>query len=495
MNDFDEKRLGMEEENEMPDETQTQDTLPEQTEDELFDEKENESTLPEDALEQELEQIRDMFQRSLDGEEIDSSDGEDGADGEPEREYTEEDFCECCGENIRDYSKGDDYPYCEDCTRLMKKTPIGFKGILVILIALVIAGLSTYITITKYSSEADLYALEAQSLADSGKLNSALNSYISYFSSYQGKMDYVGKKAAIRAAKLYAACGYFSDAHDLISNVFTEEELSKKMYAGVKGIEDEYALLNATYDAVYSVISESLNVADPTKVDPAPVLKQLDALKTADPREKDESINAEKYSEFFIEYYKYMVLASTGASLEKQYEQVKKVADMDGAELWAYGGTLCSLAAKLGKEEEAKQIFDKIIAFNSEDPSAYANYANVYRFCEKPDPDKMIEIINKGLNDSNAAESYRLLAVAYLMKGDYEKAFECSTSSYNSSYTLQGIYTHAVCAVMNKDEETYESIEQMLAYYGYSMSDSVKKLKDGKIKLDKLIYDAEGELA
>lgn len=485
MNDFEEKR---------PD-TGEEYGLPEEPEIIAEDEEETVSELPEDALEEELEQIRDMFQKSLNGEEIDTPVEPEEQPEEEERVYTEDELCECCGEKPKGFSKGESYPYCEDCTQLMKKTPVGFKGVLVILLALVIAGLSAYITMTKYNPEGDLYAIEAQTLADSGKLNSALNSYISYFSAYQGKSDYTGKKAAMRAAKLYAACGYFSDAHELITSVFTEKELSSKMYAGVKAIEDEYALLNATYDAVYAVISQSLNVADPTKVDAAPILEQLDALKTADPREKDESINADKYSEFFIEYYKYMVLATTGASLEEQYEQVKKVADMEGSELWAYGSTLCSLAAKLGKTDEAKEIFDTIISFNAEDPSAYANYANAYRFCENPDPDKMIEIINEGLNDSNAAESYRLMAVAYLMKGDYKKAYECSTSSYNSSYTLPGIYTHAVCAVLNDDEETYESLEQMLAYYGYRMSDSVKQLKDGKIQLDRLIYDAEGELA
>ena len=95
-------------------------------------------------LEAELEEIRDMFQKELDA----ASDGTDEVliqelEDEAEESEEEEEFvpCDCCGENPRSVSYGEDYPYCDSCREAMKRYPLRFSGFLTLIISLaLIAG-------------------------------------------------------------------------------------------------------------------------------------------------------------------------------------------------------------------------------------------------------------------------------------------------------------------------------------------------------------------
>ena len=130
--------------------------------------------------------------------------------------------------------------------------------------------------------------------------------------------------------------------------------------------------------------------------------------------------------------------------------------------------------------------------------SLYVSYADVYRFCEKPDPDKMIEIAQKAASvyPQNASPVfYRTYALAYLLKGDAEKAMTNMSNYMQSCQTsVADMNLYALCALCTDDEDTYNKVVSSLEYYGYSIGKTVQQYKKGKLTLQQVLTDNGGDI-
>lgn len=459
------------------------------------------------SLEEELENLKDMFQAELDnamnGEDTDGesdmaeyyndSDEADGeADDDGEDTVPEEDLCECCGERARDTSYGDDYPYCEECRELMKKYPFGFKGI-----ATLIAVLALIVVSVLYVFPQNMALLSTSMTADEymaqGKLYSAL--YTNYDALSSIDKENPPKKFIARCAKSFASLNDYIDAAYLVETYMTEADLKLPAYKELKS----YAFKGESLQAVENAIYEPLSKADRSEDDIDDIIAILDAM-----AEKEGA----EYDPFYLDYYKYVVMHTLGADLTEQFDKLAEIDEKYGDTEWIHYYDICNAAALLGNAETAEEYFNKIVEKNAEDGTAYAYYANAFRYSETPDADKMLEIVKNGLEaqgNYNYATSdlYRTQALAYLLKGDSDKAIESaktmyaavSASNYSVTNLFESLYTYALCALVADDTEAYKTVKELLKYNKYEVPEEITKAAKSEKGIVNLITDPEGVLS
>lgn len=500
-----------------------------------MDENENKKSQPSDApdevdsLDKELEDLRDLFQKQLDEEtakmlseenageetgekeEAEASGDSDAADNE---EYTDENglliqpldeieasseeesepdgkqaevrICECCGENPCDTSFGEDYPYCSECRALMKANPINPCGILAFVIMVAVCVASMFVAAPLVDDYDTL--LSAQTAYSEKKLTDAVTYYQTYLTS-KTEDDIVSMTAVRNTIDAMTVLGYYGDADSLIETYISESKMKLPKYKKYADIREEYTLLSGTSDVINKTIPEVLEGGE---FDYDIAVKKVDKL-------IKENKTSQKYSEAFLEYAKFIVMLAHKDDNAAQIAQLKKIEEVDGGKHpWIYITYIISAAAKEGDIETATEYFNKALEFNTQEIALYVSYADAYRFCEKPDADKMLEIAQQAASvyPQNAYPTfYRTYALAYLLKGDTEKAMtNMENYMQNCQTSLADMNLYALCALCTKDEETYSNVESMLKAQGYSIGKTVQQYKKGKLTLKQVLTDNGGDI-
>ena len=459
----------------------------------------NETNDEEKNVQEELEELRDLFQKELDlqtetylaGGDIQEYDDEEESDEDEAESLSEEDLCECCGEKRRDTSVSEDYPYCSECRDLMQHYPIGFKGILTLVIVLVFSCLSIFMIFSK-NSETIAATLDADSLAAEGKLYSALYTYYDAVSA--SNSDFVPKKTVAKCAKAFALMNDYSDGYTVARRYLDERDLKLPTYKFIA----EYGKVNDTLTAIQNIIYEPLSKEDRSADDAEKICEDIEKL-----RENDEN----EYDDFYIDYYKYVVMHTLEVPLEKQLEELKKIDEKHSKEQWVYSYDFCAVAARLGDIETAKKYFDVIMKHNTEDSTAHAYLADAYRFTQAPDPDIMLELVKQGFEAQGTysyanCDLYRVQALAYMLKGDYDKAFESAEQAYQFAYEnsfsvnnlFPCLYTYMICGSLTENKTAVSTVENLLKQNGYEVADEIQSFLAGETELKVLIVNPEGEL-
>lgn len=466
--------------------------LPEEVTDEnIASAEETAEAQTQQELYEELEELKDMFQKELDEATVKAEQGELIQELSDIEEYSDEEekpeMCECCGENPKATEYGEDYAYCESCRSFMKRYPIRKSGIFMLIIMIAVFIATAFASIT--AVDGNMYLLEGYASHSEGKRMSAIQNYYYYLSSIEG--DNVSMKAVRNLIDDYTATGYMSDAVKLIEQYYSETDLKMPWNNKYKKIVEETALNTATYYAVSEIVSPAFSGED---FDSVEVIAQLDALR----EETDEEGNR-KYSDLFIDFFSYEIMRLKGNSLE---ERLDTLLEMDkkhsGGGEWVYLPTLCSVAAQSGDIALAEKCFNRLMKINKQDSNAYIAYASCFRYLETPEPEKMLEIAKMAAANAYQNDvSYRqIYAVAYLLQGegalalDEMKAF-MSAGSYNVAqcnlYALIGLY--------NGNKDIYKEMKTILQNNGYEISDLVEQYKAKKITIEEVLSDKGGDIA
>lgn len=482
-----------------------------------MDENENKKSQPPeetdglDSLERELEELRDTFQKQLDEEtaralsedaddeetdgeaieggmliqpldeiEVSSEENEQADEAEPVR------LCECCGEKPCDTSFGEDYPYCSDCRALMKANPLNPSGILAIIFMIVVCVASLFVA-APLAEDYDTL-LNAETAYSSKRLTDAVSYYQSYLSS-KSDDDVISMKAVRNTIDAMTVLGYYADADTLIDEHISKTQMKLPKYKKYAAIKEEYQILTETSTVINNNFSDILSGGD---FDYESALKKADKL-------IEENKTTQKYSEAFLEYAKYLVMLAHKDDNKTQIAQLKKIEQVDGEKHpWIYITYIISAAAKEGDIETATEYFNKSLEFNKQEMSLYVSYADVYRFCDKPDADKMIEIARQAAAvypQYAYPVFYRTYALAYLLKGDAEKAMtNMDNYMQNCQYSIADLNLYALCALCTDHEDIYNNVVDSLKAQNLSIGKTVEQYKKGKLTLQQVLTDNGGDI-
>lgn len=472
------------------------------------EEEEKSPTQVEDDLVKELEGIRDLLQNELDSandeaeitvrhEEVLDENGEliqelDEIDEESDDEETDEPkerrICACCGENECDDSFGEDYPYCTECRKLMTASPVHVGGILMAIVMIVVAGASLFFCAKNSSGYMTL--IDAETAYSEKKLIDAATSYNSYLQSVSSSDD-VSLKAVKSLIEIFSSMGYYNDASTLVTT-YGESNPSIGKNEKYSKIPETYASFLATSSAINSAIGDVINSNE--KFDYDEKAAELDKLLKEG---KDKEGTA--YSEVFIEYYKYVLMSLAKVDSSKQIEQLLKVMELDkGENPWIYMPNLVNVYANEGDSENAGRYFEECMKINIQESDLYMVYANAFRFGEKVDADKILEIADRAKASwpSNAAPGYQqIYAVAYLLKGDGESAMKAIEEYVGQgNYTVSACNLYALCSLYVKDNDGYQKMVDLFKNSGSSIGKTIVKYKNGKMTLKEVLTDNGGDI-
>lgn len=472
------------------------------------------------ALNKELEDLRDMFQKELDSEteaaesgaqpdevqETDESDessegqliqelDEEPSENEEEQDkIAQEDLCECCGENRRDTSLGDDYPYCPRCRELMKANPFNLLGVVAVVVVMVLTGFVTgLLAKTDVSSLNTL--LDANMSYDEGKVYSAADLYNTYFSSSDGKN--VSFRAVKNAADLYARFGNFSYAAQIVNSYASKFQLSMPWNRHL----NDYGEMQSDYEKAFSLLNNNFyNLLNGLDFDKKEAEEKVEELIK---EEKEKGENG-RYALTYLEFVKYAILSRSEAdNYEAQIKQLQVVEETDtNNHQVLYIQQLLSLFSRIGDVENTQLYFDKFMKISKQESSVYGYLADAYVKSGSTNASKLYEIAKQ--SEENTPYNYfpyyyRIYALAALVDAKYDDALKNAKEFYDNyvdyAQTADSAASnlYALCAVAADDESTYKKIKKDCKSTGITLSKSIEKYKNGKMTITEVLEDKGGE--
>lgn len=433
--------------------------------------------------------------------------------------------------------------YCEECRTKMMKTKIKGGAIFAAVLCVIISLCSIILLGANATQMVDL--LEADTLAQQGYINAALNkvseatdanSAINDSDTVQSISDIFGGQTiftlgygeSVTVARIYATGYTEMDAGGyLISNLTEETVKSEPRLLGVKKYVDEYNSLVTVQEKAYALLQD-YSTAAPEDVPFDELVEKLDALKGED-GVKDQ----------YIDYYKCYVamIADKGEQVQLDYLLSMEEKYPEGTLI--YGPTIADCYYRLGdygktveyankmiaknrnyseayeqklmalladnKLDDASEVCDELTAVenvagvSSGDYTSYSLRAMLYWYTGKYD--EAIKVCDEGIEVSDGdVDIYRNQAIAYLLKGDYEKANNSAQASFQfamnyGSLTLDIINTAALTAGLAKDTESYEALEEYLETYNMEVSSVVKDCLAGKKTVEEIFITDGGVIS
>lgn len=474
-------------------------------------EKDLEGIFPEqddEALNKELEELKETFQQELDKAtaEAEASEKENENESEPdeEEELTEDMLCECCGENKRGTAKDPESRFCAECEKALRHYPFDFLNIIIMLIVIGFSFYACYV----FAGNANVYvdALNAQKDAKENMLFTAHSDYSKLFDtmedeSIRGEMVY--KRAILNLSKI----GGYQDMEQYTSS-FKSWELKLPHLKSVAKTFEEKNAFERTRDACYEIIYSNIpqEAVDPSEVPYETIIEQLKALEnkplepvTYSAEDVQDglvtttaaySIEANAYSQAMISYFKFYTAAISSQPAETQIGFLEEIKNGYPEMTWLYGPMLGDLYVKAQKDVTDYCTFLKEV--NAEDAYADVAMATSLRIQGKYE-DSIAICKNKVLEkDDYSFEYYRQTALSCLALGEYDNACTAAKSAYEQyNYSIQVLDTLALCYVATGNDEGYAEVEKIFAQNSMAVSDEVKDYKDGKITLDSILKEGD----
>ncbi len=460
-------------------------------------------------VKKEMEELAATFQRELDKTKAEAEEkGEliQELEDIPETpvqndddELSEDELCECCGEKRRGTKADPDSPYCEECDLGLRHYPFSFLNIFFVVVVIALVFYSGYVFAGRMGVLSDVY--KADKYVSQKKMDSAVTAYEDAVKTME-KADINGELVYKRQIAANYNIGYLQDIASMGANI-NSWELSLPHFRSAKKAMAESADFIATVQKAYTILTK-YDVNDPADFPYDDAMAALVSLES-EPYTEDttadsssttaSSVKATQYNKAMIYYYEYYITVICNKDYDEQLKYLEKIKDEYPQYVWLYGSALGDLYAKTGRD--VTEICDKIRNNNSEDQSPYMIEVESLRI--KGDYDAAIAKCEEYvlLDDCTVKyEIYRQEALCYILKGDYDKAFETAQKAYSDNgYALEVIDTLALCSVLKNDDATYSSLESLLSGSGYSISDKVTGFKAGTVTLDDILlkgaYDVE----
>lgn len=473
----------------------------------------------EEKLASELEDLRLLVEKTL------KEETEKAEDGKKEITLSEEFFiqeledvevpaekkkdtpvCPFCGKKLS-VQEDSDREYCDECYGKMKRRPVKMKGILTVLIMIAVffgtayTAMDSVIDYESTDSAEYEYFFEGYLAYGENRLISSEDNYARYLAGRQFNEN-VSETAVRQLIDVYCTLGEYPYAVQVIEKYYSDFELSMPW-------NHKYRDIIEKNDAYYNVYTELQAILEAnysqSGLDYEKIVSDLYALKDKTGSEAG----------YIIDIYAIRYSAYTEADNEAVFEKLVELDERYGKEESLHIPLLCHYAALVGDKATVDDCYERMMKINSQDMSIYVAYFNYYRYLDKPDADKMLEICQRMADLSGELHNYGYyncdylycLAITYMVKGDAgESAFNMmqelyDTINYYGEYYsgnsgVRNIFNlYALTALYTGNTDAYEWAKTELEYLGYELSDIVEKYRSGEMTLAEVIADKGGDIA
>ncbi len=449
----------------------------------------------------------------------------------------EENLCPYCGEN----EKAEDSDYCPECEAAMlsRKIPFlawlgGLAAVCVSVFALALVFLLTAPSIQV--AKADKYARD-NCWYSAYEEYSAVASVVEELSSILGgESPFVKTGTGIAVKKFDAFAKYTSPLDAFYVEGANVEHLRDKHNFTMKKHFEIYDEYMSSYEVVSAALQEKFGS------DANPGAEEIQAA-------VEELRGTEGLSEIWLDYYHLTFAYDFNQSDEiklgylKAIDENAKKSDIDYS--WLYYTEIADFLYKTDDYEgaseyldklitkdrsnfgahelkmrillktkgldEAKKLLDEFLIYNEDIDTAYI-LEIMYLRCAK-EYDKAIELCTEALEVyGSAPELNRQLALLYLLKGDYDKAYDSVYTAYSnavyianyyqdeSSLTTQLYNTLYLCAYLESEfgsmsaENTAEIGEILNSLEVFAETESVADVISGKKTVEQVLTEGEFDL-
>lgn len=428
----------------------------------------------------------------------------------PAQDIPEEDLCLCCGERARDYEISPDYEYCSDCREAMKNHPIPIWSRLVFVLTILFSffALGYFILIF----EPFAVSVSADTALKQGKIDTALATYDSAISAYKALEQELNSGAAqtsqtalininprFIAAKFLDTLfmsGYINDIPTFALEYFPGSQLDSFInYKAAKtyNISNE---LSSAMQSAYGVINEYSELP-PEEIPYSEVIEKLDELATQ--WQEDEYT---VYRDIALNIYRYYIAYLSDKDLDTQILPLEEIRTAKPDFYWVYGYNLALSYAKSGNTQKALDLVDEIKKFNTEDNTPYSVEACAHRV--NRDYDKAIEAANKGLELSDAyfQELKRQKAIAYLLKGEEDNAYDLMREIYDlyiengyEGYLAGEIGdTFAIAALESGNNDALDELKSVYVQNSIEFGNVLKAYLNGEIVVEQIFLEGKADV-
>lgn len=417
----------------------------------------SEETVAEETVEEATEEVEESTEEAE--ETTDSEETEEI----PEEAVDPDNLCPYCGEN----QKAEDSDYCSECENTMLSRKIPFLGWIGGLVAVVFSvfALALVFLLTAPSiqvAKADDYARENRWYSAYTEYSNVASVVDELTSILGGESPFVKTGTGIAVKKFNALAKYTSPLEAFYYEGTSVEMLEGKTNPTMNDYYEIYNSYMSSYDIVYEAINAEFGEVTPKAEEVHAAVEKLRGTEGLD--------------DIWVDYYHLNFAYNFSESDEtilgylKAVDESAKKTDLDYS--WLYYTDIADLLYRTGDHEgstefldkliekdktnfgayelkmritlrndgldEAKKLLDEFIGYNEGMDTAYV-LEIMYLRCAK-EYDKALELCNEALEEyASAPEISRQLALVYLLKGDYDNAFE---SVYNAFSNAQYIYQY-----------------------------------------------------
>ncbi len=423
---------------------------------------------------------------------------------EEENPISEDELCTCCGAERRDFSRGEDYQYCEKCREAMKHYPFSIHHFFIVASVVFASVFSVLIFVGNFNGFKSIY--NAHKFEKENKLTSAIGAYdeaVSAFSDSTSGKSYKCKSLYLRVADdLYrsmpAGANSMSAVITCIEKGLSSFKAGLPIYSEYVDMYNDCKVMESTYEKITELAQNEKYAAFTGEDDKTynELMNDMEELLsqtvTVTALNNSKSLNEFPCSEMIVRYFQYM-LSYSCKKTEQAYKYLSLAKEANSSAVWLYGYDLGTMEIQNGNTEKAFEYAKLMKQNDYENSYAYILEAAAHR--KNGNLKKSLASCEKGFDmGAVSPDLYRQKAMTLILQEKFKEAEkECKTALETEQYGAL-YFVYLIAATEAKDADAVKEINTALGDMGISYTEKMQDYIDGKITYTEVLTTGTGDI-